>query len=362
MSERIDPINLEELEKRAREVLPQMAYDYYAGGANDEVTLRENRTAYDRISLLPRMLVDVSARDLGTTVLGEPVSMPILIAPTALPGLAHPEGEVATTKAAGAVKTLMTLATLSTSSIEEAMAVATGPVWFQLYVLKDRDITASLVQRAEEAGCKAIVLTVDVPVPGQRERDVRNRFALPDHLSMKNLFPAAYQKLPKNVAGSGLAAYVASLFDSALTWKDLEWLVRITKLPILVKGILRSDDALRAIKYGASGLIASNHGGRQLDTTPATISVLPEIVDAVAGAVEVYVDGGIRRGTDVLKAMAYGARAVFVGRPILWGLAVGGEAGVKSVLEMLRQEFDLAMALSGCPSLNAITRDLVRPL
>jgi 4-hydroxymandelate oxidase len=362
MSETIQAINLGELEERARAVLPQMVYDYYASGANDEVTLRENRAAYERITLLPRMLVDVSARDLGTTVLGEPVSMPILIAPTALHGLAHSEGEVATTKAAGAAKTVMTLATLSTSSIEEAMAVATGPVWFQLYVFKDRDITASLVQRAEEAGCKAIVLTVDVPVPGRRERDVRNRFTLPDHLSMKNLLPAGCQELPKNVAGSGLAAYVAALFDATLSWKDLGWLAGVTKLPILIKGILRSDDARRAVDHGASGIIVSNHGARQLDTTPTTISVLPEIVDAVAGGVEIYVDGGIRRGTDVLKALAYGARAVLVGRPILWGLAVGGEAGVTLVLELLRQEFDLAMALSGCPSLTAITRDLVRPL
>jgi 4-hydroxymandelate oxidase len=362
MSETIPALNLGELEERARAVLPQMAYDYYASGANDEVTLRENRAAYERITLLPRMLVDVSVRDLGTTVLGEPVSMPILIAPTALHGLAHSEGEVATTKAAGAAKTVMTLATLSTSSIEEAMAVATGPVWFQLYVFKDRDITASLVQRAEEAGCKAIVLTVDVPVPGRRERDVRNRFTLPDHLSMKNLLPAGCQELPKNVAGSGLAAYVAALFDATLSWKDFGWLAGVTKLPILIKGILRSDDARRAVHHGASGIIVSNHGARQLDTTPTTISVLPEIVDAVAGGVEIYVDGGIRRGTDVLKALAYGARAVLVGRPILWGLAVGGEAGVKFVLERLRQEFDLAMALSGCPSLTAITRDLVRPL
>ena len=252
------------------------------------------------------MLVDVTQRQMGTTVLGEPVSMPILIASTAFQGLAHPEGEVATTKAAGAAKTVMTLATCSTSSIEEAMAVATGPVWFQLYVFKDRAITASLVQRAEEAGCKAIVLTVDVPVLGKRERDVRNRFTLPDSLSMKNLLPGGCQELPKNVAGSGLAAYVASLF--------------------------------------------------------ATISILPEIVDAMGGKVEVYVDGGIRRGTDVLKAIACGARAVFIGRPVLWGLACGGEAGVGHVLQMMRQEFDLAMALSGCPTLSSITRDLIRRL
>jgi 4-hydroxymandelate oxidase len=361
MSETIDAINLGELEERARVVLHQMAYDYYASGANDEVTLRENRAAYERITLLPRMLVDVSTRDLGTTVLGEPVSMPILIAPTALAGLAHPEGDLATTKAAGAARTLMTLSTISTSSIEEAMAVATGPVWFQLYVFKDRDVTASLVRRAEEAGCKAIVLTVDVPVPGQRERDTRNRLTLPDHLSIKNLLIAGRQNLPESIAGSALAAYVASQFDPALSWKDVQWLRGLTKLPVLVKGILRTEDALRAIDHGASAIIVSNHGGRQLDTTPPTISVLPEIVDAVAAAVEVYLDGGIRRGTDVLKAIAYGARAVLIGRPVLWGLAVAGGPGIKFVLELLRKELDVAMALSGCPRLAAITRDLVRP-
>jgi 4-hydroxymandelate oxidase len=298
------------------------------------------------------MLVDVSERQMDTTVLGEPVSMPVLIAPTAFQGLAHPEGEIATVKAAGAARTLMTLSTLSTLSIEEVMAEATGPVWFQIYVFKDRAISASLVKRAEVAGCKAIVFTVDAPLLGRRERDVRNQFKMPDVLSVKNLLPGGFR----------LARCIASLCDTALTWKDIEWLAGITKLPVLVKGILRSDDALLAVKHGASGVIVSNHGARQLDTTPATISVLPEIIDAVGGKIEVYVDGGIRRGTDVLKALACGARAVFIGRPVLWGLACGGQGGVRYVLEMLRQEFDLAMALSGCPTLSSITRDLIRRL
>ena len=361
VSEQIEAINLLELEMKARELLPQTAYDYYASGANDEITLRENRVAYERIMLLPRMLVDVSERHMSTTALGEPVSMPILIAPTAFQGLAHPEGEVATVKAAGAAKTLMILSTISTFSIEEVMAVATGPVWFQLYIFKDRAISASLVKRAEVAGCKAIVFTVDAPLLGRRERDVRNHFKLPDDLSVKNLLLAGLQEFPDGTAGSGLATCIASLHDPGLTWKDIEWLTGITKLPVLVKGILRSDDALLAVKHGASGVIVSNHGARQLDTTPATISVLPEIADAVGGNVEVYVDGGIRRGTDVLKAIACGARAVFIGRPVLWGLASGAEAGVRYVLEMMRQEFDLAMALSGCPTLSSITRDLIRP-
>jgi isopentenyl diphosphate isomerase/L-lactate dehydrogenase-like FMN-dependent dehydrogenase len=362
ISKQIEATNLFELEMKARELLPKVPYDYCAGGANDESTLRENRVAYKRITLLPRMLVDVSERDMATTALGEPVSMPILIAPTSFQGLAHPEGEVATVKAAGAAKTLMAVSTLSTFSIEEVMANATGPVWFQLYVLKDRAISATLVKRAEASGCKAIVLTVDAPLLGRRERDVRNQFKIPNDFSLRNLLPGGLQQFPDAIAGSELALSVASLFDSALTWKDVEWLVGITKLPVLVKGILRSDDALLAVKHGASGVIVSNHGARQLDTTPATISVLPEIVDAVAGKLEIYVDGGIRRGTDVLKAIACGARAVFIGRPVLWGLASGAEAGVRYVLEMLRQEFDLAMALSGCPTLDSITRDLIRGL
>jgi 4-hydroxymandelate oxidase len=241
---------------------------------------------------------------MGTTVLHEHVSMPILIAPTSFQGLSHAEGEVATVKAAGAAKTLMILSTLSTFSIEQVMAVATGPVWFQLYVFKDRAISASLVKRAEVAGCKAIVFTVDVPLLGRRERDVRNRFKWADDVSVKSLLPAGLQEFPDGTAGSGLAPYIASLFDPALTWKDIEWLAGITHLPVVVKGILRSDDALLAVKHGASGVVVSNHGARQLDTTPATISVLPEMVDTVGGKVEVYVDGGIRRGTDVLKAIA----------------------------------------------------------
>jgi 4-hydroxymandelate oxidase len=360
VSDQIDAINLFELEKTARELLPQTTYDYQASGANDEITLRENRTAYERITLLPRMLVDVSERHMGTTILSEPVSMPILVAPTAFQGLAHTTGEVATAEAAGAAKTLMTLSTLSTFSVEEVMAVATGPVWFQLYLFKDRATSASLVKRAEVAGCKAIVLTVDAPLLGKRERDIRNQFKIPNDFSVRNLLPAGLPEFHDTTAGSGLASGIASLFDTALSWKEVEWLTRITTLPVLVKGILRSDDALLAVKHGASGVIVSNHGARQLDTTPATISILPEIVDTVGGRVEVYVDGGVRRGTDVLKAIACGARAVFIGRPVLWGLASGGEAGVRYVLEMLRQEFDLAMALSGCPTLSSITRDLIR--
>lgn len=356
-----EPVNIADFEALAREALSREAYDYYAGGAQDEVTLRQNRAAWDRLSLAYRVLVDVSRRDLTASVLGQPVAMPVLVAPTAFHRLATPEGELATARAAGAAGTVMILSTLSTSPIEAVVSAASGPVWFQLYVYRDRKATEGLVRRAEAAGCRALVLTVDAPLLGRRERDVRNRFSLPPGLSVANLLPEGYGEVPPAVADSGLAAYVASFLDPSLTWRDVAWLRSITDLPILVKGIVRPDDALRAAEAGAAGVVVSNHGGRQLDTAPATIDVLPEIVDALAGqAVEVLMDGGIRRGTDVLKALALGAKAVLVGRPVLWGLAAGGEAGAARVLSLLRGELDLAMALAGAPTIADITRDLVR--
>ena len=354
------PLNLSELEAAAKEALAPLAYDYYASGAHDEVTLRENSTAFQRIALLYRVLVDVSARDARTTVLGAPVSMPILVAPTAFHRMAHPDGELATVRAAGAAGTVMTLSSLSNTAVEDVVASASGPVWFQLYVYRDRGATEAVVARAEAAGCSAIVLTVDAPLLGMRERDVRNRFSLPEGLTIENMVPAGYGALKKPLANSGLAAYVAELLDPALSWKDVEWLRSLTRLPIVVKGIVRADDARRAAAHGASAIVVSNHGGRQLDTSIATIEALGEIADAMAGRIEVFMDGGVRRGTDVIKAIALGARAVLVGRPILWGLATGGEDGVRRVLEMLREELDLAMALCGCARVEDITRDLVR--
>lgn len=358
-----EPVNVFDFEAIARETLSREAYDYYASGAQDEVTLRENRAAYERLSLAYRVLVDVSRRDLRASVLGQPVAMPVLVAPTAFHRLATPEGELATARAAGAAGTVMILSTLSTTPIEAVVSAASGPVWFQLYVYKDRKATEGLVRRAEAAGCRALVLTVDAPLLGRRERDVRNRFRLPPGLAVANLLPEGYGEMPPAVADSGLAAYVASFLDPALTWRDVAWLRSITELPVLVKGIVRPDDALRAAEAGAAGVVVSNHGGRQLDTAPATIDVLPEIADALAArghAIEVLVDGGVRRGTDVLKALALGARAVLVGRPVLWGLAAAGEAGAASVLRLLRDELDLAMALAGAPTIADVTRDLVR--
>jgi 4-hydroxymandelate oxidase len=255
----------------------------------------------------------------------------------------------------------MILSTLSNTPVEEVVSAASGPVWFQLYVYRDRKATEGLARRAEAAGCRALVLTVDAPLLGRRERDVRNRFHLPPGLSVANLLPEGYGGLPPAAADSGLAAYVSSLIDPSLSWRDIAWLRSLTDLPLVIKGIVRPDDALRAAEAGAAAVVVSNHGGRQLDTAPATIEVLPEIADALAGSpVEVLVDGGVRRGTDVVKALALGARAVLVGRPILWGLATGGEDGAAWVLGLLRGELDLTMALAGTPTVADITRDLVR--
>lgn len=356
-----DPVNLFEFEEIARKQLGKMAYDYYSSGANDEITLQENRKAYERITIYPRMLQDVSSRTQTTTVLGQEIKTPILIAPMAFQRLAHPEGELATARAASTAGTIMVLSTLATSSIEEVANVAGGNLWFQLYVYKDRGITRSLVERAEAAGYKALVFTVDSPILGRRERDVRNGFHLPDGLKAANLALAGIEALPGQIGDSGLAHYIASLYDQSLNWKDLEWLRSISKLPVLIKGILRADDAELGVKYGASGIIVSNHGGRQLDTAPATIDVLARVADALNGSAELFVDGGIRRGTDVLKAIALGAKAVLLGRPVLWGLASGGEAGVGQVLGMLQDEFDLAMALSGYTNLKDIGRDILAP-
>jgi len=355
----MEPINLYDFEAISRARLPRMVYDYYAGGAQDEITLREDCAAYDRIRLRCRVLRDVSRRNISTTILGQRISMPVLIAPTAFQRMAHTDGEVATARAAGKAGTIMILSTLATSSIEEVMEAATGPVWFQLYVYKDRGVTAGLVERAESAGCSGLVLTVDTQLVGLRERDMRNRFQLPKGLSVKNLMASGKDQLPRDVADSGLVAYVASLFDPALSWKDLGWLCSITKLPVLIKGVLHPDDARQSLDYGIAGVIVSNHGGRQLDTAPASIEALPGVVEAVDSGLEVLIDGGIRRGTDVIKALALGARAVGVGRPILWGLAHAGENGVSQVLDILRNEIDLAMGLCGCASVEEISRDLI---
>lgn len=353
-------LNLHELESLARARLPQMAWDYYASGADDERCLQRNSAAYDRINLHYRVLVDVAKRALATTVLGQRIAMPIAVAPTAFHKLAHRDGELASVRAAGDAGTLFVLSTLSNTPVEQVVAAASGPVWFQLYIYRDRSATEALVRRVEAAGCRALVLTVDAPLLGRRERDIKNRFALPPGLGIENLH-AAGARLPPASGDSGLAAYFSELIDPSLSWSAVEWLRSITSLPILVKGIVRADDAVRAIEHGVAGVVVSNHGGRQLDASPATIDVLPRIADAVAGRAEILLDGGIRRGADVVKALALGARAVLVGRPVLWGLAAGGQPGVAAALEVLRRELDLAFALCGCPDVASVTRDLVDP-
>jgi 4-hydroxymandelate oxidase len=354
-------LNLAELEALARARLPKLAWDYYASGADDERCVRRNCDAFQALALHYRVLVDVSRRELETTVLGQPIAMPIAVAPTAFHKLAHRDGELAAVRGAGDAGTIFILSTLSNTAVEDVVAAASGPVWFQLYVYRDRGATEALVRRVEAAGCRALVLTVDAPLLGRRERDVRNRFALPPGLGIENLHASGYARLPAASGDSGLAAYVAELLDPALTWDAIAWLRSITHLPLLVKGIVRADDAVRAIERGAAGVVVSNHGGRQLDASPATIEVLPRIADAVAGRGELLLDGGVRRGADVLKAIALGARAVLVGRPVLWGLAAAGRAGVGAALATLRRELDLAMALCGCPDIASVTRDLVEP-
>lgn len=357
------PLSIHEYHTHAQTRLPKMVYDYYAGGARDEITLGDNQQAYRRLQLRPRVLRDIRTRDLSTTVLGQSLDVPFVIAPTAFHRMACEDGEEATVRAAGALGTAMTLSTLSTTAVEDVTASATGPVWFQLYVYTDREATRALVQRAEDAGCSAIVLTVDGQVWGVRERDERNDFTLPEGLAMQNLEASGQAHFPET-EGSGLAAYVNERFDKNLTWDDIDWLAGITDLPLLVKGILRGDDARRAVEHGADGVVVSNHGGRQLDTVPATVDVLPEVVRAVRDTADsdadILVDGGIRRGTDVLKALALGATAVGVGRPVLWGLAVDGAAGVEHALSLLRDELDTAMALCGVRSVDEATPDVVR--
>jgi L-lactate dehydrogenase (FMN-dependent) and related alpha-hydroxy acid dehydrogenases len=354
-------MSLLELEQLAERNLAKSAFDYYASGAGDEITLAENRSAFGKLRLRPKVLVDVRNRDMSVELFGMKHSMPILVAPTAFQRLAHPDGELATACAAEKLATTMVVSTLATASVAEIRENSKANLWFQLYVLKDREITRELLERAVEAQCTAIVVTVDAPVIGRRERDMRNRFQLPSNLSISNLVGLGknLSSLPDTAAESGLAAYFHSLYDTSLTWKDIEWLRKTSPLPVIVKGVLRGDDAKLAVDSGVDGIVVSNHGGRQLDTAVATIDALPEVAEAVDGKVPILLDGGIRRGTDIVKAIALGATAVLVGRPILWGLSYQGEAGVTRVLENLKMELDNAMALIGAPNLGSITPDFI---
>ena len=332
-------ITVDDYEPVARERLPTDVYDFYAGGAGDEWTLSENRRGFDRWSLRPRVLRASGRPDPSTSVLGTRVSYPVLVAPWAYQSMAHPDGERATARAAAEAGTVMVVSSTTTDSLEEVAVASDAPKWWQLYVFEDRSATTDMLARVVDAGYEAICLTVDLQVFGLRHRDTRNGFETP-------------------IGGPSSALP----YDEMLSWDDIAWVrERTPSLPLLVKGILTAEDAELAVSAGVDGVVVSNHGGRQLDGAPAGITVLPEVVGAVAGRVPVLVDGGIRRGTDVVKALALGADAVLAARPFIWGLAVDGEAGVLDVLRILRGEFENAMALCGCRTVDEITSALVAP-
>jgi isopentenyl diphosphate isomerase/L-lactate dehydrogenase-like FMN-dependent dehydrogenase len=347
VSERL--VNVDDYAEAARQRLEPGPYGYVVGGAGDEHTLRANTAAYGRWELRPRVLVDVGSVSTATTVLGTEVALPLLVAPTAFQRLCHPDGEVALARAAASVGTVMTLSTLSSVTPAELEAGAPGgPKWFQLYQSRDRGFTQELVQAAADAGFTALMLTVDLPVAGRRERDARAGFVLPDDLPLPNI--------PLSLRRQDFHSALGAVVDDTLTWRDLEWLRSVCPLPLAVKGILTSEDALLAAEHGAAAVVVSNHGGRQLDGVPASLDALPEVVEEVGERVEVLVDGGIRRGTDVLKALALGATAALTGRAVLWGLAVDGEDGAARVLELLRRELETGLKLLGCPSPAEVTR------
>jgi len=339
------PLTVADYEPLARARMDPGAWDYYAGGAGDEISLADARAAWDRIRIRPRVLADVSERDLSTTAFGRTLRHPIVVAPMAAHDLAHADAERATTVGAADAGALMTLSTISSVPMEEIAAIRPdAPRWFQLYAPTDREACRDLVDRAAAAGYEAVAVTVDLPYPGNRERDLRNRFVL--HMGTH---------LPEDQATDERGIVVLP----TMTWDDLAWLGSRCSVPLLAKGILRADDAVRALDAGCAGVWVSNHGGRQLDTAIAGVEALPEVAEAVGDRTLLVVDGGVRRGIDVLKGLALGADLVAVGRPVLWGLAVDGAEGVRHVLDILRDELSLAMALSGCRRIGEITPDLV---
>ncbi len=346
--------SLADHEQHARQRLDDNAWAYFAGGAADEITLRANRSAWDALTLWPRVLRPLAGGHTRIELLGRTLAHPVLLAPVAFQRMAHGDGELATAYAAaamGAGLVLSTQATLPLETIAQAVLndAGRGPLWFQLYLQHDRGFTRALVERAEAAGYEALVLTVDAPSSGARDRERRAGFRLPPGIGAVNL--AQMPPAPPVALQPGQSALFDALLHQAPTWDDVAWLQSITRLPVLLKGVLHPADARQAAGMQVAGLVVSNHGGRTLDTAPATASALPRIVQAVDGSLPVLVDGGIRRGTDVLKAMALGASAVLVGRPVVWGLANAGAAGVAHVLRLLRDELEIAMALTGCATL-----------
>ena len=352
----LDPISLFDFEARARLALPNDIWDFIQGGSGDEKVTQRNRDALEAVVLRPRYLIDVRERELSTTVLGQRISFPVMLAPAGRHHIAHPDGELATARAAGAAGVLMVLAIGSGYSMEEVADAASGPLWFQLYH-RGYEITDKLVHRAEEAGYSAICLTVDSVMGGRKERDIRNRYER-DYGSALGNFRSEYAAFEGSGATPAEISGWAPPGTQPLTWSDLERLRSITALPLVLKGIKTAEDARLCVEHGVDGIVVSTHGGRNFDGTLSSIESLPEIVEAVGQRTEVYMDSGIRRGVDVLRALALGARAVLIGRPIFWGLAVGGEDGLKHLLELLRQEFSRAMGHCGVTTVDEINRSL----
>ncbi len=369
-----------EVRAAARRALPRVMFDFVDGAAGDEVTSRRNRDDFLGLEIVPRVLRDVSTVDLATTVLGRPVDIPVLGAPMGLLALVHPDGELALARALRRAGSVHAVSAMASHSIEDVTAAAPGRTWFQLYVWRDRGLVRELADRARAAGCEALVLTLDVPVAAGRDRDRRNGFGIPPRLTLRSALEGArrpgwsyrfVRRAPLgmgNIAGRGVAGgdpvaitdYITRQFDPGVSWPDLEWLRELWDGPLLIKGVLDPADARRSVQVGVDAIVVSNHGGRQLDHAPSTIAALPGVVDAVAGGAEVLLDGGIRRGSDVLKAIALGARACLVGRPLVYGLGVAGEAGADRVLAILRDELRTAMALAGCSSLAEMDASRIR--
>ncbi|MGH8721822.1 MAG: alpha-hydroxy acid oxidase [Burkholderiales bacterium] len=364
---------MQALRRMARRRLPRLVFDFCDGGAEDEVTLRRNESAFDELEFVPRPLNGTGAPDPSLELFGQRLSLPLIIGPTGLSGMLWPRGEVAAARAAANAGTIYTMSHGSTVTIEDLARDAPGPKWFQVFMYRDRDLTRSFAERARDAGYQALILTTDNQVLGQRERDLRNGFTVPPRITLRNSLDMAL-RIPwlLRLAGApisfanyaseerkdilSLATYVANLLDPTMTWRDVEWLRRIWTGPLLIKGILHPEEARSAVEHGVDGVIVSNHGGRQLDGAIPSIRALPAVVDAVAGRVPVLLDGGVRRGADVVKALALGATACLIGRPHLWGLAVAGEAGVARVLEIFRREIDRVLALGGWNGIAALDR------
>jgi 4-hydroxymandelate oxidase len=353
---RVEPVTVGDFQELAKSALPSATYDYITTGSTDEVTLRDNVAAFQRIRLLPPLLTGVAEVDTSTTVLKQPIALPILLAPVAGQSLYHRDGALASARAAAAAKTIMGVSSSVGHRVEEIAAASSGPKWFQLYMPKDRAVAKRLVERADRAGFQAIVLTVDL---GERkDADKRNRFALPEITLRKHLRDIGFD-IPDRMTYAEMSAFNDQAWDLTMSWNTFDWLRSVTKLPLLIKGVLRPDDAKKAVSLGLDGIVVSNHGGRRLDGVPASIDQLSSIAEAVNGRAEILLDSGVRRGTDVLKALALGARAVLIGRPYAWALAANGEAGVARVLELLREELVSAMLATGSSNVAAIKRDLL---